>query len=301
MDDKLRNLGEKAKQQKDNITFNLEDSKIMENNKKITDNNKTIEDVEEIQEQSWFSDYKLLGVIVGVVLVVLIMILAIPYFFKEIPKTINELHQDVLDGKDDENNYLYNQYSFVRIGSDTTGYMWYTQILNPSTKIKYDIPLHYGPKELEDIPVNGDINSFFQMMYIYNNTLSEYSEFNINETQFPNLAYFSFDPNSKNLDLINLAHHELRTNMLQVLDVRLLPACTTDQDEACKKIAVLTCENKTLPIIVFNDVNDVDAVTSTITTTSIEIKDNCITISGYDKGIVKGVDRLLYKMYGIMG
>lgn len=287
MDDKLRNIDEKAKKQKDNITFNLDDSKIM-------DDNKAREDVEEIQEQSWFSDYKLLGVIVGVVLVVLIMILAIPHFFKEIPKTINELHQDVLDGKENENNYLYNQYSFVRIGSDTTGYMWYTQILNPSTKIKYDIPLHYGPKEIEDIPVNGDITIFLQIMYNYNNTLSEYSEFNINETQFPNIAYFSFDPNSNNLDLINLAHHEIRTNMLQVLDVRLLPACTTDQNEACKKIAVLTCENKTLPIIVFNDVN-------ATTSPSIEINNNCVTINGYGKGIVKGVDRLLYKMYGIMG
>ncbi|MBS3122357.1 hypothetical protein J4434_05755 [Candidatus Woesearchaeota archaeon] len=285
MSDKLRNVEEKVKKH--------ETSKTSDEFKIAVDDIKIREDVEEIQEQSWFSDYKLLGIIVGVVLVVLIIILAIPSIFKETPKTINELHQDVLDGKDDENNYLYNQYSFVRIGSDTTGYMWYTQILNPSTKIKYDIPLHYGPKEIEDIPVNGDINQFLQMMYIYNNTLSEYSEFNINETQFPNIAYFSFDPNSNNLDLINLAHHEIRTNMLQVLDVRLLPACTTDQNEACKKIAVLTCENKTLPIIVFNDVN-------ATTATSIDINNNCITLNGYGKGIVKDVDRLLYKMYGIM-
>jgi hypothetical protein len=247
-----------------------------------------VEDTEETK--LGIKDYKLFGIVVGVILLILIAIFAFNHFYKPTPKSINDLHAEVLAGKEDENHYMYNSYSFVRQGSDNIGYMWYTQVMNPYDMIKYDVPLHYGPKQLEDVPAEGSIENFMSMMYGKNNYLPEYDEFNINTTQLPYAAYFSFDPKSVGLDYINLAHHELRTNLLQVFDVRLLPACTNSEDSACDSVAVLTCQNTTLPIIVFQEAEN----------SSIMAKGNCITVSGVGPGIVKSVDKLMYIMYGIM-
>ena len=227
---------------------------------------------------------------IGLILLILIVIIAIPFVVKEDPKTINELHQQVIDGKENDNQYSYNGYSFVKQGSKDIGWMWYTQVLNQYQNIKYDVPLHYGPKELEEIEIIGEASRFSEMTFNQSNYLEEYDEFNINLTQHPYIAYFSFDPNSNDLDYVNLAHHELRTNLLQVFDIRLLPACLTEEDDACKSVAILTCENTQVPIIEFREA----------AVTSIEMNDNCITVNGYGPGIVKGIDRLLYAMYGIM-
>ncbi len=234
-------------------------------------------------------DYKLFGIIVGIIIIVLVAIFAFNHFYKPGQKTINEEHADVLAGKEDDSHYMYNGYSFVRQGSDNIGYMWYTQVMNPYDMIKYDVPLHYGPKQLEEIPFEGNIDYFMKMMYGKNNTLPDYDEFNVNTTLLPYTAYFSFDPTIVGLDYINLAHHELRTNLLQVFDVRLLPACTTE-DSACDSIAILTCQNTTVPIIVFQEAEN----------SSIIAKGNCITVAGVNTGIVKSVDKLMYRMYGIM-
>lgn len=252
---------------------------------------KIIQETEEVADGK-IKDYKLLGIIIAISLILLVGILAIPHFYKQTPKTIDELHQDVLDGKEDADNYMYNGYSFIKLGDENIGYMWYTQIMNPYTSTKYEIPLHYGPKDVEEFMFSGSIELFMNMIYGQNNYLEEYNvnDFNINVSQELYIAYFSFDPESYDLDYINLAHHELATNLAQVLQIRLLPACTKEGDKACESVAILTCENTTVPIIVFEEANG----------NSIVAKDNCIRIRSFKEGMVKGVDRLLYQMYDIM-
>lgn len=252
-------------------------------------------------------DYKLFGIIVGVIFVSLILILALPHFYTQKQKTLQDRYNDVLAGNENDEQYLYNAYAFVRTGAESIGYMWYTQVVDQYTGQKYDVPMHYDPKSLETFGFEGDTEAFTNMIYGQNNSLPIYDSYDINMSQFPYLAYFSFDPNAKGLDYINLAHHELRTSLLQAFHVRLLPACLNATDSACDTVAVLTCENTTLPIIVFNEVlpdynlnNMSDPSVVQDPTGGILVEGNCITISSYGKGMVKGVDRLLYDLYGIM-
>ena len=259
------------------------------NNIEGKDRIQIVQETEEVAKGK-ITDYKLLGIIIAISLIIIVGIIAIPYFYKQTPKTINELHQEVLDGKVDDDHYMYNGYSFVKLGDKNIGYMWYTQIMNPYTSTKYDIPLHYGPKEVEEVMFSGNINTFMNMIYGQNNYLEDYDEFNVNVSEQPYIAYFSFDPESYDLDYINLAHHELATNLAQVLTIRLLPACTKEGDKACESVATLTCENTTVPIIVFEEANGKNIIAN----------GNCIRIRSFAEGMVEGVDRLLYQMYEIM-
>ena len=115
-----------------------EEDNIDEEHREAEEDNDGKETREELEEvaQGRFTDYRLLGLIVGISIIILIIIFALPHIYKPKPKSINELHQEVMEGADDEDHYLYNGFSFVKIGNQNVGYMWYTQVLNPNTNIK---------------------------------------------------------------------------------------------------------------------------------------------------------------------
>ena len=58
--------------------------------------------------------------------------------------TIDDAHERTLLGEETENNYLYNGYTFVKIGP-----MWYTRFEIDNQP--YDIPFRYDPRSVENI------------------------------------------------------------------------------------------------------------------------------------------------------
>jgi hypothetical protein len=55
-------------------------------------------------------------------------------------------------------------------------------------------------------------------------------------------------------------------------------------------IPIITCENTDDIVVYFKESNEL----------GVEYRNNCIIISGSGLDIVKGVDRVLYNLYGVM-
>src|SRR3989344_70717 len=67
-------------------------------------------------------------------------------------QTIDDLHQDNLDNKlKEKEGYVYNGFSFVYYDG-----LWWTSVKN-SAGNNLKISLHYDPRDLEDIPVFGNL------------------------------------------------------------------------------------------------------------------------------------------------
>src|SRR3989338_2964986 len=68
---------------------------------------------------------------------------------------VDEQHQRNLQGElDSKEGYIYNGYSFIYADG-----LWWTELNKFGTLLK--VPLHFGPKELEDIPIQGTLNDSF--------------------------------------------------------------------------------------------------------------------------------------------
>ncbi len=212
--------------------------------------------------------------LIGVVLLIIIGIILIPKFFTEEVKTINELHQDNLEGKlNDDVGYVYNGASFVFVDG-----LWYSQVRNIFSGNFYNVPMHYGPNELEDIPLEGELGSFLELAA--NNTISDN----------PFVVYVTFDPTLEELQYIALANGELTQNLVKTFNLGFVPACTTDEVAACVGIDIITCNNTDNPVIFFNDEEP----------TLVKLEDNCLIIQGSGMEVVRAADRLLLHLYNIM-
>ena len=216
--------------------------------------------------------------IIGIILIILITaaIIAIPKFYTPKEKTIDDLLDENYKNDPTPTSYVYGGFSFVK--QDGT---WYTHVQNSLDNQIYTIPLHFGPKEVENISIHGDINTFLDKLETNNIT----SEFQYN-------TYLTFDPIGSDLAFIALATGELSINFGKLFNIAVIAACTNDEDPACLRnnTKIITCENTTDPVIYLKEASPMN----------ITINNNCITIQGREYEIVKGVDRLLYKMYGIM-
>ncbi len=211
---------------------------------------------------------------VGLILLILVFLFLLPKIFDTTPKTLDELHQEnLLEGKDTDTAYVYNGFSFIYLDG-----LWYTQIQNKHSNILYDVPLHYGPKEVSDIPLIGDPEPFFTL--IANNSIANY-EFQ---------TYLTFDPTGDQLQYVGLGTGELTQNMATIYSLAFIPACTNNNNESCQDTPIITCESTEDPVIFIN-VDDVP---------SVEAEGNCLTIQGKGYDIVKAVDRLLLSSFGII-
>lgn len=209
----------------------------------------------------------------GLFIVVLLAIFLIPRFFDQGPETLTELHQETLEEDiDEEDRYTYNGYSFVYYDG-----LWYTQIYNSISEDLYDVPLHYGPKNLTDIVITGDVTPFFNAVLRGNisNTSLRY--------------YLTFDPTDEALGYVALASGELSQNLVTTFNIAPVSACTIE-DSQCTSVPLVTCDSTAEPVIY---------ITSG-TPTLIYANGNCITIQGEDADLVRAVDRFLYKLYNIM-
>ena len=214
-----------------------------------------------------------------IAVILLIAVIGLLVFFQPITKfifkpkiiTIDDVHQKTLEGKESETNYVYNGFSFVFADG-----LWFTKIIVPGTGKEFNIPLHYGPRDLVDIPVTDGLKAYSTSYVTADKTFQ---------------IYITFDPDKEDLAHTGLAISELSQNLVSVLNIRIIPACTKNHS-ACIDSAIINCANTDKPVLYVLDEPGSEP--------GVELKENCITIKGDDFGLLKAVDRFLYQWYGIM-
>lgn len=177
---------------------------------------------------------------------------------------IDQLHQENLEEElGDEEGYVYNGYSFVYADG-----LWWTEMNKFGTLLK--VPLHFGPRELEGIPVEGELDA----------------RFNSGEN-----IYIAIDPNVYD-KYYTLAISELSFNTVKGMDRVPVGACT-EENYVCDNRSLISCGNNPLnrPVV---ELAYEEGPGIELNGTCIKVKGN----AGYD--IVKSVNRLLYQWYGIM-
>lgn len=220
-----------------------------------------------INSEAVSSDSKgLLFIVLGIVGIFVLLIAgfgAYNYFTTAAVVNVDELHQENLAGElDQDEGYSYQGYSFVKADG-----LWWTEMNKFGTLLK--VPLHFGPKELEDIPIEGKLDD----------------SFNDGEELF-----IAIDPDVQD-KYYTLAISELSFNTVKGLDRIPVGSCTKE-NWACDNRTIVSCENtQGKPVIELVIANE----------TKIELLGTCIKVSGKEYGIVKAVDRILYQWYGVMG
>lgn len=171
----------------------------------------------------------------------------------------------LFDRSQEFNNFQreYHNYNFINISG-----LWMTEIQNPKTGQIYQIPLHYGPWELENISIVGAVDPRFQTDEIY----------------------VTFDPNASSFAHLTIAASELSNNLVQVVKARVTAACTQN-GTGCESRPVITCENTNETVIYLSQENSKPAVF---------LVGNCIVVEGQGYNIVRAAERLIYQFYDIM-
>ncbi|MFO8016512.1 MAG: hypothetical protein R6U32_05395 [Candidatus Woesearchaeota archaeon] len=228
---------------------------------KAVENEKSPE--EEKEKKTGINFLFLMLFVVGVFAVI---ILGVRLMANDEPVSIDELHKQNLEGElDPEEGYMYNGYSFVRAQG-----MWFTKIINKDTNEMHHIQLHFGPRQVENITIRGDITRFRDL----------------------NGTYMTFDPLGSDLGNVALAASELSINLAKYFRKNVVSACTKNETEICHKKDIVTCENNDRNPIIYIQESDV---------TGIVEDGNCIRIKGTELDLARAADRILYEWMGVMG
>jgi hypothetical protein len=177
--------------------------------------------------------------------------------------TIDELHKKNLEGKTSDTNYLYNGFSFVYVDN-----LWYTQVKRDDGTL-LDVPLHFGPKELENILVTGKINDSFKQASIY----------------------VTFDPTGHELKFVALSSAELSLSLAKGMGILPIAACDKNETAACINRPIVTCKDSDKSVIYLKQSNS---------TGIVRFKGNCVELEGDGWELVKATDRFLLKWYRVM-
>ncbi len=181
---------------------------------------------------------------------------------------VDELHKENLQGDlNEEEGYMYNGYSFVYVDG-----LWWTEVNRFGTLLK--IPLHFGAKDVDDIPVTGTLDQAFNKGEI---------------------VYIAISPETTN-KYYTLGLSELNFNIIKGIDRSIEAACT-ENNSICDNRTIISCENtQGKPVVELELTN----YTNSTGSGKIEFKGSCIKISGQDYELVKAVDKVLLTWYGIM-
>jgi len=219
----------------------------------------------EVKQEKKTSDW-IIVIPIAVIIIILAAVISLKFIKEDQPNTIEDLHLANLkeELKSDE-GYIYNGYSFVFANG-----LWYTQVQNIAGTSLFNIPLHYSPKDLEDIPIEG----------IFNATLFN-SERGI---------YITFDPLGSNLQYVALAVSEFDQNIIKAFNKIPIAACDRNETDACADRPIITCKNTDKPVLYIQQEAE----------TKIIYDGNCMIVQGIGPEIVRAVDRLLLQLYGIM-
>jgi hypothetical protein len=206
------------------------------------------------------------------VFVIIILVAAVfaaayifPNIFRPAPKTIDDLIQDNIEGKlDEDQGYIYKGFSFVKVGP-----LWYTQIEHAGKE--YNIPLHYSPRDLQDVDVIGDFNA-----ELFNNV---------------SFFYMTFEPLGEDLKYVAVATSEIDQNLVYSFDITPIAACAYNETEACENRPIVNCTNTNHPAIFIRSADKRPTIT---------FSETCILIEGRQEGILKAADKLILSWYGIV-
>ena len=259
----------------------MPEEKIEENKEEVLENQRfsapTSLVKEEVKDTRTTSGTNSVGVklksdktlIVGVIIIVLLfgIIFGLRYFTQEQPETIDDLHALNLKGKlKEEQGYLYNDiYSFVKFDD-----LWYTQLVSPKGTRLYNIQFRYGPKEVEDIKIEGSLN-----IELLNNA-TEY--------------FATFNPTGNDFSSVAVAVGDFNTHMTKIFFKKPIAACDKNETLACINRPIITCDNTEELVLYVKEANS----------SRVYFDDNCIVIEGSGFDLVKGVDRIFYDFYNII-
>lgn len=227
------------------------------------------ESAEELRAKS---DGKSLLILVGLVIGLFVLIFGGFSLYNNFTSasvvSIDDLHQQNLNGELEEGEgegqgYVYNGYSFVKADG-----LWWTEMNKFGTL--YKAPLHFGPRELEDIKIAGTLGQAF------------------NEGDD---IFVAIDPTVRD-KYYSLAISELSFNIVQGMDRTPVGSCTKE-DEDCENRTIISCETAAgRPVV--------ELVLAGIEP-EISLQGTCIQVKGSGYDIVKAVNRLLYQWFGVMG
>lgn len=221
----------------------------------------------DVPEEPSKSSEKILIISIAVIALLLISIFAFGTFSKQPPKTLEDLHVLNLQGKlKPEQGYVYKGvYSFIKFEN-----FWYIDLKSPYGTEIYSMNFRYSPKDLKQIPIEGTLNSKF---------------FN-NQSEF----FVTYNPKGQDFSYVLLAVADFDTHMAKVFKKKPIAACDRNETESCKKIPIVTCEDADKLVLYVKESQRFRAY----------YNDNCIVVEGHGLDLVKGVDRILYNLYGIM-
>jgi hypothetical protein len=177
------------------------------------------------------------------------------------------LYENVLKGKETADSYMYNGFVFVRDNN-----LWYSKLQKGSTV--YNVPFHYGPREVENISISGNPIAFGRTV------IDEYG----------GGLYITFDPTAPDLKYVALANGELSFNTVKTFGFTPVAGCTKNETQGCIGAPIVSCETTDAPVIYLTQEGDAGIFQS----------GNCLVVQGRGNDLVRAADRLLYLWYGIM-
>ncbi len=219
-------------------------------------------------------------IIIAVILIIFLSFFGYKYFLlSQGPLTIEDLHDlnikcNLPSGRGfltsiscwwkslpPERGYVHNGYSFVL--SDG---IWYTKI--SSGEKDYQIPLHFGPREVVNITISGSVNGSFDEGFE---------------------MYITVDPTSDGQDYIALAASELAQNIATAIQRRPIGACDRNETAMCEFRPIVACDttDKAMVYLVHGP------------GPSVEMNGRCIIAKGQGYDLVKAADRILLHWYKI--
>jgi hypothetical protein len=196
-----------------------------------------------------------------IIILLFAAIFAVRIFIKQEDNTVDGMIAKTLRGEENpETNYKYNGFVFVKVGP-----LWYTKWQYKEYQL--NIPLHYGPLELEDVKAEGKLDERF------------------NTGQY----YITFDPNGTDFAYVAVAAGEVGRNLVEGLGAKISSACLTNHT-VCEGKPIITCENTNSSVIYIKESEDPKLV----------MKGNCLIIQGKGGELVKVADRVILQIYGVM-
>lgn len=156
----------------------------------------------------------------------------------------------------------YNGFQFVNMAD-----LWYFNWQKDNQT--YIVSFNYNPKQVEAIPVYGQIDGRFKQQQIY-------------------LTHDPTEEGQQNAAMA-VAVVEL-ASMQSTLNLQLQAACTANTTEACWDRPIINCENTNSSVIYLKEGNE----------TRIDLLGNCMVIQGEGTEIIKATEKVLYIWYKVI-
>jgi hypothetical protein len=216
---------------------------------------------EEVKEDSGSKSNLTFFVILGVIVMLFAAVFIVRAFIRPKSFTMEEMITRTLQGEENpETNYIYNGFVFVKVGS-----LWYTRWQLENYVL--NVPLHYGPLELEDVKAEGQLDDRFNTGHYY----------------------ITFDPYGEDFSHVAVAAGEIGRNLVEGLGAKISSACLSNHS-VCEGKKIITCSNTNESVIFIKESNDAKIV----------MDGNCLVLQGREKELLKVTDRVILQLYGIM-